>query len=637
MAARTALSSSTQASFARPAANAAERTLRVWPDVVSDMAKWCRSKRAEPLEQRDVPGTNDSERSRLAALGGIALALGAQNIGFDIGSFPKAVQDWLEKAPTPPDHLVNRVRAAFDDDYDPLALVYERIVAGPRRRQLGTFFTPANLLEYMRNVVQVSSFTPRAVADPGAGVGAFTVGALDWWRAAEVHAVDVNLVTLGLLATRPDAHPKTGRSSRSPSRLILRKEDFLEWLGSSWPEISGPRLIMGNPPYTRHQQLSASEKKAAQAAAGDLTPGSRAGLSTYFLAASLQALGPRDALCLLLPANWLEADYAESVRRHLWSQHLRPVGLHLFPNEFNIFPGAQVSAMVLFVGPTRKTRQPIKVFEVLENAEGRLAPERLALRERSSTPPPNFTRSAMIRASPKSTEGRDQSGIPLARIAAVRRGVATGANSFFLRTTAEVERLPRESFRPAITRLRDLPGDILDDHAHASLAKAGTRCWILSLDTTIATNEAIKEILESGVRAGIHQRYLCKVRSLWYQVERIPTPDLFIGPMGKSSFRVVVNKVGATPTNTLYGIRLRQRGALAAQVHLLATWLKADEGQASLRSVARQHGDGLLKFEPRALAAIKLPIEIAGHILDIAAKGLQTDTNDTEVQLGTAD
>lgn len=592
-----------------------ERVLRTWPKSVSEVARWCRHAKVAPLPESEVRGTNDHERSQLAALGGIAAALATQsNWPNNQERLPYAVQKWIKDAPTPPPELARLIHADLGESEDPLALVYERIVAGPRRRKLGTFFTPRPVLEYVRSLVMPLRIAPRTVADPGAGVGAFSLAALEWWQDVQVHAVDVNLVTLGLLATRPDLLGSSSTRSHE-TRLQVQHEDFLEWLNTRWRDLPSPRLILGNPPYTRHQQLTASEKYAARALAGPLVPGARAGLSTYFLSASLAALGPRDALCLLLPANWLEADYARSLRKHLWEANSRAVELHVFPNELNVFPGAQVSAMILIVGPERKNKQPLSLVAVDGGVEG-FKPARKTSLTRNGAVPKGFTVSAL--------DASNRIGVPpalkaltLGDIAVVRRGVATGANEFFLRTEEEVNTLPPGTYVPAVSRLRDFVGDVLDNRRHAGLSRNGVRCWLLNLDEDNANHAVVKKLIDDGAARDIDQRYLCKVRKPWFAVERIAVPDILVGPMGKESFRIVINKRGATPTNTLYGIRLRNRSSHVKTVTHLARWLQSEDGQDALRNVARKHhGDGLVKLEPRALAEVQIPHEIIADLVD---------------------
>ncbi|MDG4823277.1 Eco57I restriction-modification methylase domain-containing protein [Asanoa sp. WMMD1127] len=593
-----------------------ERRVRVWPKSVSDIAAWCRKQKLEPISHKEVPGANHFERQQLAALGGVAAALAKRRPGRQsIRQFPEAVRQWLKASEEPPPQLVDAICEDIAAGADPLALIYERIVSGPRRRLLGTFFTPTPVLDYMHHVLR-NLPEPAAVADPGAGVGAFTIAALKWWRESEVHAVDVNLVTLGLLAARPDLdrRPSDGLNR---SRLRLRHEDFLEWLITRWPELDGARLLLGNPPYTRHQQLTASEKSAARAAVGSLAPGLRSGLSTYFLAASLAALKPKDALCLLLPANWLEADYAKSVRQRLWSVGTRPTELHLFPNDLNVFPGAQVAAMVLYVGPERSRRQKLKVVRVAGDLESGFRASVVNDIERVGVTPPSFSPRKLLAS--HVANRRASEATPLGVLANIRRGVATGANSFFLRTRSEADELPRHAYLPAISRLRDLIGDDLDEKEHLELSSKGVRCWMLNLQTGDASDPRIQRIIDEGVALSLHKRHLCKIRDPWYSLETVPTPDILVGPMGKEKFRVVVNSVGATPTNTLYGIQLKRRSddVLPGAISELTNWLRSDIGQDALRSAARgHHGDGLVKLEPGALKQVQVPAHIAKFLED---------------------
>lgn len=589
-----------------------ERRLRVWPSSVTEVARWCRAAKVVPISSLEVMGANEHERRQLAALGGVAAALARRSDPeFDFSVFPLPVIRWLQSAPSPPPKLIDALCADLNGGSDPLALIYERIVSGPRRRRLGTFFTPEPVLDYMKAIVKELPKAPQVVADPGAGVGAFSAASLRWWRKAEVHAVDVNLVTLGLLATRPGVAKVSG--SRDTGRLRVRHEDFLEWLTTHWPTLEGPRLILGNPPYTRHQLLTASEKEAAQMAAGDLGPGARAGLSTYFLAAALSALAPADSLCLLLPANWLEADYARSVRKRIWESGKREVQLHLFSNELNVFPSAQVAAMVVFVGSQRRSEQMLKVFNVNGGLEDGFRSSLVGEVGRNGGTPSSFSPTRLLADSRVGKGGAAKGTVPLASVAIVRRGVATGANGFFLRTGEERESLPEGSCVPAISRLRSLEGDVLDTLAHQRLSDGGARCWLLALDEEKLEDPKLKQLVATAEEVGVHLGHLCSQRNPWYVLETIVPPDILVSPMGKDRFRIVTNSIHAVPTNTLYGLRLRRRGkeTVSANIAALAAWLGSDDGQLAMRASARNHhGDGLLKLEPRALGSVQIPLHL---------------------------
>ncbi|MEV2273558.1 Eco57I restriction-modification methylase domain-containing protein [Nonomuraea africana] len=574
-------------------------------DAVAQTVTWCEehSSFLEPLPEEAVLGAKENERKLLRALGGVAKALAAET-KIRTESWPDDVVSWIRTSPDVKSSIIDLVMEQSLAGEDVLGTVYERLVAGAQRRRLGTFFTPKDVMSYIEDIVKRHEEEPAAIADPGAGVGAFSASALKLWPEANVHAVDINLVTLGLLAASP-ALAGAGLTER----LTLWRQDFLSWLTKEWKEIGGRRLIYGNPPYTRHQLLSMDEKRAAAKASGVLAPAGRAGLSTYFLAASLRALRAKDSLCLLLPINWLEADYARSVRRYLWLDSTRPTEIHLFPDDEEVFPTAQVSAMVLFVGPQAANPSPLYLFEVKRNGESGFEGSLLVSRAREGSVPRTFMPSG-LEVSEVVGEG-SQDSILLGDILKVRRGVATGSNTFFLRTDKEVQDLPPETYRPALARLREVEEDDLTEELHNEMRKKGERCWILNLIEKDREQAVINELLTQAESEGIQKAYLCRTRRpVWYELERIPTPHIMISPMSKSVFRVIINTFGVTPTNTLYGLYLEEAFDSPENRRRLAEWLRGVQGQSALKAVARRHGDRLLKLEPRALLSIQMPMSV---------------------------
>ncbi|MET7951627.1 Eco57I restriction-modification methylase domain-containing protein [Micromonospora sp. NPDC005324] len=392
-----------------------------------------------------------------------------------------------------------------------------------------------------------------------------------------------------------------------PTRASLHHVDYLDWLSTTWPEAPGPRLIWGNPPYTRHQGLPAETKTRARQASRELAPGGRSGLSTYFLAASLANLKPQDSLCLLLPSNWLEAEYARSVREHLWQATSRLTELHIFPHSLRLFPVASVAAMVVWVGPQTEREQPLVVHRLDGDLATGFASVRTESHPRIGVAPANF----MSFKKAKAPERRSEDYVQLASLARIRRGVATGANHFFLLTDAQVEGLPAGTYVPAATRLREMPGDTLDKEAHDALGAKGERRWLLWLAAGDINDPVVNQLIDRGKFERVHEAHLCEVRTPWYAVERIPVPDLLFGPMTKGRFRLIRNEVGAIPTNTFYGITLRRRAVAVDSVESLLSWIRSPSGQSALVEVARQHGSGTLKIEPRDLAQLRIPAKIA--------------------------
>lgn len=538
-----------------------------------------------------MPGASEEQRRLLAALGGVAASLLPTDGTSDLSP---GLAAWFD-APRPPDELVESVRTLRLPADQVLAQLYCALLPPAGRRVLGTFFTPHAIVSEMVELgAALAVDSPEAVVDPGAGVGAFTGAALQRWRRSEVHAIDVNVVTLGLLAAGSATLTRAARR-----RLRLHHADYLQWIGSRRPEPAGPVLTIGNPPYTRHQLLSSKQKDAGLAAAGALLHNRNSTLAGYIVAATLGRLRPSDSVVLLLPANWLHANYAATMREWLWKRSARQVEVRLLQDR-SLFPDANITASVLAVGPVRPRSGH---FHLDTGTENRLvtASKRTGLGPRDWR---GFARG----------DGETQaalSTVSLSDIFRVRRGAATGANDFFVVDRELAERLDSQWVVRAAGRLHSLDDDLLDESAHDRLSKSGAKCWLLRIPPEADTS-LIGWYLSEGKAAGVPKRHLATRRSKWWSIERLLAPRLLLQPMTKRRFRVVVNAVQAFHTNTLYG--LYPLGLRAKAVDHVALWLRSDEGQEALRQIARPLSSGLLRVEPRAVGALRLPRSVSDRL-----------------------
>ena len=555
------------------------------------MCAWLSSAGAAPLDQSAVPGTTDIERQSLSALGALASSV-VGDIG-DLG-WPEEVSAWTETDVCPPASLVSDMRTALSDPGDVLASIYEEVVAGPNRRRLGTFFTPPDVVNQMVAVATKQLTTvPRLVVDPGAGVGAFSVAAARQWPTCPVEAVDTNVVTLGLLGIR-------AQHERMPDRIGLVRADYLQWIQERPKGVNSPTLFLGNPPYTRHQTLSAATKDLAAEAAGDLIDSRLAGLAAYFAAATLRALGPEDSMCMVLPASWAEATYGRRMRSWLWEATDRAVAVQFFPTQSEVFPGTRVAAMILAVGPS--SGAPNADFEIARiDAQARPASEPVQLCDRTGPVPATFQVPQTAKRGTRTSSDRDT--VALGEIARVRRGVATGANEFFLINDKRRAELGTPPTVPTVRRLRHVVGSTLDQDEHDRIGAEGHPRWLLDLrNLNIDDSPLLRAYLNEGERHGYAERYLCRVREVWYEVERVTPPDLIVSPMSKGDFRVVLNLARVVPSNSMYGLYLHDPAA----ARRVAEWLACESGQAAIRNQARHYSHGLRKLEPGSYAKVRV-------------------------------
>lgn len=553
---------------------------------------WLKAADAEPIPEKWVPGASSSERRSLRLLGTIAAH--ATSDASAAEDWPTDIRHWLKSSePLPADIAAELDIAVKESPDEALAWLYASVVASQRRRVLGTFFTPAAEVRPMLDLWERTQAIPTHVIDVGAGVGVFTAAAAQRWGAAHVSAVDVNPVTLGLLGarmTQPDVEA-------AKERVALVLEDFTSWLPAQ-PALRGQRrLILGNPPYTRGQLIPTDMRSRLVEATKGLS-GARASLSAFITALTLKHLEPQDGMCLLLPAQWLESEYAEPLRQRLLDLRHRRVELRLAPSE--LFADATVDAVVLMVGAESAAPEPFVVAGwedahplVVDRADATTAGWRSWF------------------ASPTARPARRQGTKKLSDVAVVRRGTATGANEFFLLSDDMLNEhaLPPEAVMPVVRRLAPHGTSV----TAKTLEKLGCaeRRWLLRVTKETNSSAAVAAYVAHGVAAGFARRHLCQVRPHeWYDLSNdLVVPDVIVTAMTRGGVRIVANNAGAAITNNLYGWRWREGVTQKVQQAILR-WLRGEDGQQAMLSLARSQGDGLYKVEPRALADLDLPGEL---------------------------
>ena len=203
----------------------------------------------------------------------------------------------------------------------------------------------------------------------------------------------------------------------------------------------------------------------------------------------------------------------------------------------------------------------------------------------------------------------------------VTRGIATGANGFFVlpREKARVLGLPDGALRPILPKSRRLESDIVESNTDGWPAVEPQLCVIdceLSEEDIASLYPRFGEYLARGRHEGILERNLVRSRKPWYrQEQRRPTAFLCTymgrGSTGRLPLRFIWNKSDAIATNAylmLYPKRKLtdvMRDRPRAHEELFASLQRA--ASTTIGHQARTYSGGLRKIEPRELLRVGLP------------------------------
>jgi hypothetical protein len=399
--------------------------------------------------------------------------------------------------------------------------------------------------------------------------------------------------------------------------LCVRREDFCA-VPVPADRRERPTLILCNPPYVRHHHLSARQKANLQREArqAGFPISGLAGLYCYFLLLAQRWLAPGGLGVWVVPAEFLDVNYGHTVKQYLASR-MTLLRLHRFDPDDVQFADALVSSVVVVL----RNEPPPLAHEVELAGGGTLSAPRLLHRiSLSALDPcrkwgPLFAGTSGLHVNGP-TEGEPPT---IGDLFLVRRGLATGANEYFIleREQAAALGLPEQFLRPILPSPRHIASQLIeaaDDGFPAGLPALVLLDCDLSWEVVQTRYPALARYLNEGERRGIPERYLPAHRRPWYRQESRPPAPILCTYMGRQNggraIRFLRNKSGATAPNVY--LLLYPRPQLQAMIHaqpevldrvfetLVATTARLVPG-------GRVYGGGLNKIEPKELEAIELP------------------------------
>lgn len=373
-------------------------------------------------------------------------------------------------------------------------------------------------------------------------------------------------------------------------------------------------LVLANPPYLRHQSIPSKYKQElrerASADLGMIISG-LSGQYIYFLLLSHKWMTPGAIAAWLIPSEFMQTTYGKALRFYL-SRKVNLLRIHQFGSKKPQFENAEtLPCLVVFRNDVPKPNSRA-VFTSGDSLE---FPESTYDTYLNNLDPEN-----RWSIQPKSVRLRDSSSVRLGDLFSVRRGIATGANDFFIldSKTVEVLELPRSFIKAILPKAKSLESDVIE------AAPDGTpniQKQLFVIDTTCDIDE-IKEkypkfaaYLDKGISDGVLSRNLVARRKPWYRQEKREPAPFLCTYMGKAhgdrpAIRFILNKSQAIASNTY--LMLYPNESLSRLIKynpeitdILFSLLK-DASKNAVSEYSRLHAGGLNKIEPRELLEVWL-------------------------------
>lgn len=468
------------------------------------------------------------------------------------------------------------------------------------RNKWGQFATPFELsLSLTRYMQQMRGEGAIRFLDPAIGTGSF-FSALSQTVPKEIEvAAGIELDPL----FADVAEKLWGKSG-----LHVTRGDFTK----QKPPRQRFNLVLTNPPYVRHHHLDGAEKdrlKALLAYSPQLEISGLAGLYCYFLLLCHDWMEEQGLALWLIPSEFMDVNYGATIRRYL-TERVTLLHIHRFcPTDVQFTDALVSSAVVVF----RKSPPPHGSHARFSFGGPIERPQ-----EDAFIPLDVLKHSHKWTQFPGRTSVENTGGATLGDIFSIKRGLATGSNSFFILNREQVRewKIPRQFLKPILPGPRYVTVDTIEAHPNGDPA-VSPQVYLLDCSEMEAKIKhrwpRFFEYLQKGHEEKIAESYLARHRAPWYSQERRPpAPFLctYMGRMrsGKHPFRFIWNRSQATAHNVY--LMLYPKGPLLA---VLRDHPELEERvfnalqritPSQLVSEGRVYGGGLHKVEPKELAQI---------------------------------
>lgn len=473
------------------------------------------------------------------------------------------------------------------------------------RNKLGQFATPTGLaidiLKYAETLLQAD--LKIRFLDPAFGTGAFYSALLQTFPLSRVGSA------VGYEIDASYGNQAIALWKDTPLKLNLA--DFTVCIPPSSDEAKA-NLLICNPPYVRHHHLTQDEKLRLQRLTEQVT-GERfsglTGLYCYFLCLSYQWMAENGIGGWLIPSEFMDVNYGQEVKKFLLSR-VTLLRIHRFDPKDRQFGDALVSSAVVWF----KKAVPVTNYAVEFTEGGTLTKPKVAtcisvdvLHHASK-----WTRFFRGFTSTHSA----QKGLKLSDLFTIKRGLATGANQFFILTPEQVSdyKIPVEFLKPILPSPRYLSVDEIEADSRGNPI-LDRQLFLLACDLpedkVKTAYPLLWQYLQRGVKSGVSERYLCRHRSPWYSQENRPASRFLCTYMGREGtksgrlFRFILNHSQATAANVYLMLypKLSLEKVLKGNPELVkVVWQALNTISAeTLTGEGRVYGGGLHKLEPSEL------------------------------------
>lgn len=459
-----------------------------------------------------------------------------------------------------------------------LSVVYENLIPHEVRRDLGQFATPEHVSEFL-SFWAIDDATD-SVLDPGIGSGMLSAAAIRRKKQLgansplkDLHGNDIDFLSVSMSAFSL----KLIDGSGSPS---LTSKNFLQISPYEWnleervPDKTVDAVI-SNPPYSRSQALSSENKELANKIVTnetDINFHGKSPLYVYFLVHAIQFVRDGGRLAFVIPSGFMETEFGVPLKQYLLDRCTVDAVVQL-TGETDIFNGVRTTPSLILLTKSTHKKDHETTFLNLTEWPTEVSVEDMVfddtqLQEQEYGYKVSIAQS-ILSASENwkhyftPTDVDELAGVSEFRnIAEIKRGIATGANSYFCLTEEEIAEyeLSEKYLKKIIKNASDIPGYVINKEDWERWRDEGRPVYLLYCydstgeKITESQGESLEDYLRRGEEASVDEGTLCSGRNPWYCVDKREAAPILAKYMSRTGSQFIYNKTGVRTLNTFHNV-----------------------------------------------------------------------------------
>ncbi len=469
--------------------------------------------------------------------------------------------------------------------------IYSSSISVEHRKQFAQFFTPIPIAEKMARWILNGKSDSLEILEPAFGLGVFSRVLLHENPNVIITGYDIDDVII----------EKAKKYFSKFDNISILKKDYMI---NDWDKKYDG--IICNPPYFKfhdydNKTILNEVKKNIKCQLSGFT-----NLYTLFLLKSLHQLKKNGRCAYIIPSEFLNSDYGMYIKREiLKTKTLRHIIVVNF--EESVFDDAQTTASLILCSNDDK-RSKVGFTYINSLQELSVIDEIIRFHD-SDHEYPKTRYYAQVELNPDvkwkqyyqvQNQLKFKNLVPFSKYAKVVRGIATGANDYFVFNNSKANEydIGEEFLLPCICKSNDVKTSIFTINDYQKLKESDKKVLILNAIDGL-NNEAIANYIRKGEKDEVNKKYLTSSRTPWFSLEKRPPSPIWVSVFNRTlGLRFIKNEANISNLTTFHCVYIKDH---SLSVDLFFAYLLTQVAHNIFIDNSREYGDGLTKFEPNDL------------------------------------